>query len=280
MKAPGEEATPEQLVSLAGRVAVVTGGATGIGLATARRFAQAGASVLIGDLDAKGAAEVADRLDAEHGTGATVVGRGVDVSSEESVNELMAAAVERFGRLDVCANFAAVYPMTADELVDVLEFPIEEWEREISVNLTGSFICSRAAARRMVEAGNGGVIINTSTTVVDRYPGHRGMIAYATSKGAIEQLTMMLAAELGPRGVRAVAVKPTVIETPGMQEHMGSVAEVMGADEAFGELREVMPLRRFGSPDEVARIVLFAASDQAAFLTGSVIAADGGELTI
>jgi NAD(P)-dependent dehydrogenase (short-subunit alcohol dehydrogenase family) len=165
-------------------------------------------------------------------------------------------------------------------LIDVLDFPIEEWEREIAVNLTGSFICARAAARQMVAAGNGGVIINTSTTVVDRYPGHPGMVAYASSKGGIEQLTMMLAAELGPRGIRVLALKPTVIETPTMDEHMASVAEVTGAKEAFGKLKEIMPLRRFGTADDVARVALFAASDQAAFLTGCVLPADGGELTI
>jgi NAD(P)-dependent dehydrogenase (short-subunit alcohol dehydrogenase family) len=272
--------TTEQLTSLAGRAAVLTGAATGIGQATARRFAQAGASVLIADLDADRARKVAAELLDELGEGAVVESRGVDVRSEAQVEELMDAAVESFGRLDVCANFAAVFPMTKEALTDVLEFPLEEFEREVAVNLTGSFVCSRSAARRMVDAGNGGVIVNTSTTLVDRYPGHTGMVGYVTSKGGIEQLTMMLAAELGPRGIRAVAVKPTVIETPGMNEHMDAVADLMGVDEAFGELKELMPLRRFGSADDVARIILFAVSDQADFLTGCVIPADGGELTI
>ena len=277
----GDTAGPisnEDLLSLHGRAAILTGAATGIGLAVARRFAQAGAAVLIGDLDEERAVAVAGELSEE--LGAEVPAMRVDVSDESSVNALADAAVERFGRLDIWANFAAIFPMRPEGLIDVLDFPLEEWEREVAVNLTGSFICSRAAARRMVEAGNGGVIINTSTTVVDRYPGHPGMIAYASSKGGIEQLTMMLAAELGPRGIRVLALKPTVIETPTMDEHMSSVAEVTGAKEAFGELREIMPLRRFGTADDVARVALFAASDQAAFLTGCVLPADGGELTI
>lgn len=266
------------LISLEGRAAVLTGAAVGIGLATARLYAQAGAQVMIGDLDESRARSVAEELSTE--LGREIPAMAVDVSDEASVAALADAAVERFGRLDIWANFAAIFPMTPETLLDVLDFPVAEFEREVAVNLTGSFICAQAAARKMVDAGNGGVIVNTSTTVVDRYPGHPGMIGYAASKGGIEQLTMMLAAELGPRGIRVLAVKPTVIETPTMDDHMGSVAEVTGAGEAFGELREIMPLRRFGTSDEVARVFLFAASDQAAFMTGSVLPADGGELTI
>jgi NAD(P)-dependent dehydrogenase (short-subunit alcohol dehydrogenase family) len=278
MTRPSPEPAAE-LISLAGKVAVVTGAGQGIGRTVAERYAEAGARVLLADLDAERAAaaagEIAERL------GAEVVGLGVDVSAEDSVAALAAEAPSRFGRLDVWANFAATgYPKRIEGFYDVLDLPLEEWNRTIAVNLTGSFICSRAAAREMVAAGNGGVIINTSTTVVDRYPGHRGMLAYAASKGGIEQLTMMLAAELGPRGIRALALKPTVIETEGMGEHLEVVAELMGVEEAFGELGELMPLRRFGKPDDVARVALFAASDLAAFVTGCVLPADGGESVI
>jgi NAD(P)-dependent dehydrogenase (short-subunit alcohol dehydrogenase family) len=270
--------SPEQLVSLEGRVAVVTGAGQGIGRAVARRYAGAGARVVLADLNAAAAeaaaTELAGDLDAD------VVGLGVDVSSEQSVGELAALARERHGRLDVWANFAAVYPMRHEEFADALDFPLEQWNRTLAVNLTGSFLCSRAAAREMVAAGNGGVIINTSTTIVDRYPSHRGMLAYAASKGGIEQLTTMLAAELGPRGIRVLAIKPTIVATEGFTEHRGVLAEVMGVEEPFGELEQMMPLRRFGVPDDIARVALFAASDLAGFMTGSVLPADGGELTI
>jgi NAD(P)-dependent dehydrogenase (short-subunit alcohol dehydrogenase family) len=106
------------------------------------------------------------------------------------------------------------------------------------------------------------------------------MVAYASSKGGIEQPRMMLVAELGPRGIRVLALKPAVIATPGMSEHMGCDAAAMGAEKAFEDLRQVMPMRRFGTADEVARLALFAASDQAELLTGCVLPADGGELTI
>lgn len=273
MKRPPDEPA-ERLISLRDRVAVVTGAAQGIGRAVADRYARAGARVLVADIDDERAAAAARELSAT--LKADIAGVGVDVGSEGSVEALAEAALERHGRLDVWVNCAAVYPMRADELADVLDFPLEEWNRELAVNLTGSFLCSRAAARRMVAAGNGGVIINTTTTMVDRHPGHRGMLAYASSKGGIEQLTMMLAAELGPRGIRVVAVKPTVVETEGMTEHSEAVGELIGED-PWGGLAEAMPLRRFGAPDDVARVALFAASDLAEFVTGCVLPADGGE---
>jgi NAD(P)-dependent dehydrogenase (short-subunit alcohol dehydrogenase family) len=276
MTSPGDSL--QDLVSLRDRVAVVTGAAQGIGRQVARRYAEAGASVVLADLDSDGAAaaaaEISGELDAE------VRGAGVDISDEDSVGELAAGAAKPHGRLDIWANFAAVgYPKQVEGFHDALEFPLEEWNRTLAVNLTGSFLCSRAAAREMVSAGNGGVIINTSTTVVDRYPGHRGMVAYASSKGGIEQLTMMLAAELGPRGIRVLGIKPTVVETEGMGEHMEAVAKVMGTEEPWGELEELMPLRRFGQPDDIARVALFAASDLATFVTGCMLPADGGEQT-
>jgi NAD(P)-dependent dehydrogenase (short-subunit alcohol dehydrogenase family) len=259
-------------------VAVVTGAGQGIGRAVVRRFAGAGARVVLADLDAGRAKAVARELAEE--LSADAIGLGVDVSSEESVEALAKATTDRHGRLDVWANFAAVYPLTPDEFADVLDFPLDDWNRTVAVNLTGSFLCSRAAGRAMVAAGNGGVIINTTTTVVDRYPSHPGMVAYACSKGAIEQLTMMLAGELGPRGIRALALKPTLVETEGETAHLKALAEVTGTDDTFGELQAMMPLRRFGVPDDVACVALFAASDLARFMTGCVLPADGGELVI
>jgi len=266
----------EDPLSLEGKVAVVTGAGQGIGRRVAERFAAAGAHVLIGDLDEDRATRAAAELSG--GLGAEVEGVGVDVSSEESVSSLAGRAAGRYERLDVWANFAATgYPTDTRDFFAAEDYPLEMWNRVIDVNLTGSFLCSRAAAREMIKAGNGGVILLTSTTVVDRYPGHRGMVGYAASKGGIEQLTMVMAAELGAHGIRVLALKPTVIETEGMREHMDAVAEVIGSDEAFGELEQLMPLGRFGVPDDIARVAQFAASDMASFMTGCVIPVDGGE---
>jgi NAD(P)-dependent dehydrogenase (short-subunit alcohol dehydrogenase family) len=278
MNRPSEEPVDRPL-SLEGKVAVVTGAGQGIGRRVAERFAAAGARVFAGDLDEGRAGTAASELSDE--LGREVVGLGVDVSSEDSVSELARSATERSGRLDIWANFAATgYPTDPKDFFEAADYPLEMWNRVLSVNLTGSFLCSRAAAREMIKAGNGGVILLTSTTVVDRYPGHRGMVGYAASKGGIEQLTMVMAAELGPHDIRVLALKPTVVETEGMREHMDAVARVIDSDEAFGELEKMMPLGRFGVPDDIARVAQFAVSDLASFMTGVVIPVDGGESLI
>jgi NAD(P)-dependent dehydrogenase (short-subunit alcohol dehydrogenase family) len=278
MNRPSEEPADHPL-SLEGKVAVVTGAGQGIGRRVAERFAAVGARVFAGDLDegraGTAASELSDQL------GREVVGVGVDVSSEDSVSELARSVTERSGRLDIWANFAATgYPTDPKDFFEAADYPLEMWNRVLSVNLTGSFLCSRAAAREMIKAGNGGVILLTSTTVVDRYPGHRGMVGYAASKGGIEQLTMVMAAELGPHDIRVLTLKPTVVETEGMREHMDAVARVIDSDEAFGELEKMMPLGRFGVPDDIARVAQFAVSDLASFMTGVVIPVDGGESLI
>lgn len=263
------------LVSLRDRVAVVTGGGQGIGRAVARRYAEAGASVVVADLNEDRAQAVAAQI-ADEGMQAGAC--AVDVSSEDSVQGLAETALERCGRLDIWANFAAFYPMRPEQLTPALDFPLDQWRQTFDVNVTGSFLCSRAAARAMTQGGHGGVIINTSSTVVDRFPGHTGMLGYVSSKGVIEQLTMMLAAELGPHGIRVLALKPTIVDTEGFGEHIAMLTKTTGVD--FGELESMMPLRRFGQPDDIARVALFAASDLAGFMTGSVLPVDGGELAI
>ncbi|WP_040167291.1 SDR family NAD(P)-dependent oxidoreductase [Microbacterium gorillae] len=264
------------LISLRGRTAVIVGSAQGIGAATARRYAEAGANLILADLNLEAAEALASELAAKFDTDITA--HWVDVSDEEAVGKLAEAAVERTGRLDVWVNFTHYSPMGREEIVESEEFPMLTWKRSLDVNLTGCYLGARAAARAMIAAGNGGVIINTTSTVTDRYPGHAGMLGYASSKGGIEQLTMILAAELGKRGIRALALKPTVIDTPGVNEHLEAVEEASGRK--LGTFEDSMPMRRYGKPDEVARVALFAASDMSAFMTGSILTVDGGELTI
>jgi NAD(P)-dependent dehydrogenase (short-subunit alcohol dehydrogenase family) len=230
------------LVSLAGRVAVVTGGAQGIGAAIAARLAEAGARVVVGDL----ATEVP-----------------VDVADAASVAGLAERAVAEHGSLDIWVNNAGVYP--AKRAVDVAD---DAWDRVLDVNLRGAFVGAREAARRMIDAGRGGVIVNVTSTAAHRAT--PGFAPYTASKYGLRGLTQALAAELGPHGIRVVAVAPTVCSTPGLGD----------LDVDTAEFAARLPLRRVASPDDVARVVLFCASDLAALVTGSTVAVDAGELAV
>lgn len=252
-----------ELVSLDGRAAVVTGGAQGIGYAIASRLAEAGAEVVVADLDGKHAEYAADEIAERYGTKA--IGVAVDVAHPNEVRDLADRAMTEFGRLDVWVNNAGIYPFQP-----LLDMDDEEWRRVLAVNLDGAFAGSREAAKRMIEAGNGGVIVNITSTAAFRSHG-AGLAHYVASKHAVHGLTKSLAVELAPHGIRALAVAPTAIKTPG--------TELMTASEdVLDALVATLPLGRIGVPDDIARAVLFCASDLASFLTGSTIVVDAGDL--
>ena len=266
------------LISLAGRVAVVTGGAKGIGLGIARRFAEAGASVLLADVDDELGPKSAQELGESYGV-ATLY-RRVDVREAAEVEAAADAAVSELGGLDVWANIAGVYPVQADEFQVAATLGDAEWARMIGINLTGTFHGARAAARRMIEAGKGGVIINIQSTTTQKVPAP-GFAHYVASKGGIEALTKSLAVELGPYGIRVVSISPTMVATPGM------MAQKPVLTEAFGNVGDPhvlygsrLPLGRIATEDEIGRVALFLASDLAAVVTGSVVAADAGDLAV
>ncbi|HEU0247372.1 MAG TPA: SDR family NAD(P)-dependent oxidoreductase [Gaiellaceae bacterium] len=265
------------LISLASRVAVVTGGAKGIGRGVARRLAEAGAAVLVADLDDAAGHEAAGEL-AAHGVQA--MHRAVDVRNADEVEAVADAAVSELGGLDIWANIAGVYPVRADEFQVTPALTDAEWDRMIGINLTGTFHGARAAAKRMIDAGKGGVIINVQSTVTQKVPAP-GFSHYVASKGAIEALTKSLAVELGEHGIRVLSISPTMVATPGM------LAQKPVLTEAFGNVGDPhllygsrLPLRRIATEDEIGRVALFAASDLAAIMTGSVIAADAGDLAV
>jgi NAD(P)-dependent dehydrogenase (short-subunit alcohol dehydrogenase family) len=251
----------QDLISLQARRAVVTGGARGLGRAIARRLAEAGAAVLIGDIDEEGAKTAAEEMAARFGVAA--VASRLDVADPGSISAAADTAVAELGGIDIWVNNAGVYPSTP-----VLQLSDDDWDRVIRINLTGTFSGCREAARRMVHAGRGGVIINLSSIAGIRGRGP-GVSHYVASKHGIIGITRQLALEFAEARIRVLAIAPTIIVTPGVQ------AAQEGAD-----LERTLsgPLGRAGRPDDVARVALFCASDLSLFMTGSTLLVDAGEM--
>ena len=257
------------LISLEGRVAVVTGGAMGIGYSIARRLGDAGASVLIGDV-------VDTDVPVAHLTKETdgrILGTHLDVSDTQSIIACADLALDEFGGLDIWVNNAGIYPS-----VPLLQMTDEAWDRVLDVNLRGSFVGAREAARRMAYGDGGGVIINIASTA-GYQAGGPGMAHYVSSKHAMLGLTKSLAIELGPDNIRVLAVAPTLIETPGIDAGRDAFRSA-GMGDLIDNSAQRLALGRVGVPDDVARAVLFAASDLALFMTGSTLLVDGGDVAL
>ena len=258
------------LVDLSGKVAVVTGAAQGFGFACARRLAEVGASVVVAD-------RRRDRLDAAHerlaDAGWQVASAECDIASEADVERLMATALSTFGRLDVLVNNAAAYSN-----VRIDEMPRDRFAGVLDVNVNGAFWCARQAARQMIEQGSGGVIVNV-TSIDALHPTSKGMSHYTTSKHALWGLTKCLALELGPSGIRTNAVAPGPSLTEGAIEYIKAGApEGLDVERQWAEAAGRVPMRRWADPDEIARAVVFLASDLSAYLNGAQIVVDGGYL--
>jgi NAD(P)-dependent dehydrogenase (short-subunit alcohol dehydrogenase family) len=251
-----------ELMSLAGRVAVVTGAAVGVGAAISARLVEAGASVVLADLDEAGARGTAAGL---HETRAA--GHVVDVSEPESVGELAEFARARFGPPDIWVNNAGIYPRAG-----VLDMRPDQWRRVLDTNLNGAFYGSQAAGRMMAPRG-GGVIVNVASASAFRAPA-ADLSHYVASKAGVVGLTRSLAVELGPSGIRVLAVAPVLVPTRNALELLGG----RDAEAAVAATAARIPLRRVPQPDDIARVVLFAASGLASMVSGSTLVVDGGQL--
>jgi NAD(P)-dependent dehydrogenase (short-subunit alcohol dehydrogenase family) len=245
----------------AGKVAIVTGGSLGIGEAAARGFAAEGAHVVIASRDAEAGAAAAARIGATGGSGLHVP---TDVADESQVEALVGTTLARFGRLDILVNNAALYIQG-----DVSQTTGDDWNRVLAINLTGAFLGTRHAVDAL--AASRGVVINVSSEA--GLVGIAGQVAYNVSKAGMIALTRSCALDLAPRGIRVNCVCPGTTATPLVDAALARAADPVAARR---RLESIRPLDRLGTADEIASAILYLASPEAAYATGSVLAIDGG----
>ena len=253
----------ELRVDLHGKSAVITGSATGIGSAIATRFASAGAAVIVNypSEQERGHAEEVARTIRSSGTEKVELVRA-DVSQEKDADALIASCVTRFGGIDILVNNAGI-----EQSHPLVDTPLDVWERIVRVNLTGTFLCSRAAARAMIERRRGGRIINISSVHEDLAMPNNA--AYCASKGGIRMLMRTLALELAPHGITVNDVAPGAVAT---RINRGEREDPQDRKELIDEI----PLRRIGDPDEIAALCTYLASEAAGYVTGATYVIDGG----
>lgn len=245
------------------RVAVITGGAAGIGAATVKMFVAEGAKVVIGDMNAQAAGELIAEL-GEKGLGDRVRFQSVDVSEEDQVVELMALAETDFGGIDIVFNNAGI----GGAIGSVLELDVDHWDQTFAVMARGVFLGIKHGGRVMRDSGSGGSIINTAS--IAALSGCGGPLAYSATKAAVANITMNAAVELAHLNIRVNAVCPGIIFTDLM--HRGH------ADGAEETIEKIQPMEMRGEPEHIASMVRFLASDESAFVTGTTQVVDGGYL--
>ncbi|MGG1662311.1 SDR family NAD(P)-dependent oxidoreductase [Brevibacillus sp. NRS-1366] len=243
-------------MKLVNKVAIITGGASGIGETTVRLFASEGAKVVIADFSPRGI-ELADQLSAE---GYEALYVKTDVTKEDEVKHMVSATVEKFGKVDILfANAGIAKDSAAHKL------SLDDWQRTIDINLTGVFLCDKYVIEQMLAQGTGGAIVNCGS--IHSHAGKAGVTAYSSAKGGVKLLSQTLGITYAKQGIRVNAVCPGYIDTP----------LIAGRNEEMNQhLINLHPMGRLGRPEEVAKAVLFLASDDASFVTGTSLLVDGG----
>jgi len=242
---------------LDGKVAIVTGGASGIGKRTAEVFVEEGARVVIADLNADGVAAMVAQLGHAYADGVQL-----DIRDEEAVKRMVDQAFRRFGRLDIALNNAGTGGFSP-----IHQHALEEWERIVGICLTGTFLCIKHEAMRLIGQGQGGSIINVAS--MNAIQAAEGFAAYCSAKAGVAMLTKVAALELGRHRIRVNGIGPGLIHTPLSQ----LLTSVPGLEDAF--VHE-SPIGRVGEPEDIARLALYLASDESSLMTGQTLFIDGG----
>ena len=250
-----------QLFDLTGKAAIVTGGAMGIGQGIALRLAEAGAGVLITDINLEAANNTVNQIRSKGGKAEAIK---ADASSVADAKRTVQETVRAFGRLDIIVNNAGIYPFAP-----ALQMTEELWDKVLDINLKGLFFYSQAAAQEMMNEGHGGKIINIAS--IDALHPTGNLVHYDASKGGVVMVTKALALELGPHNIMVNAIAPGGIQTPGASGPVTS-------DEFLQAFISRIPLRRVGVPDDIAKVVFFLASGASDYMTGSLVVVDGGVL--
>jgi NAD(P)-dependent dehydrogenase (short-subunit alcohol dehydrogenase family) len=245
------------LFSLEGRVAIVTGAASGLGRAIAGGLAEAGAFIVLGDLPGTALEQAAGEIGADRGLAVEV-----DVTSRSDVERLVDSAMAARGRIDALVNSAGIGGRGA-----AVEYPTELWDRVLATNLSGTFNCCQLAGRHMLETGSGSIVNIAS---IGGLVGYAGSVGYQASKGGVVQITRTLAVEWAAKGVRVNAIAPCTFETPVVARQRSAEPDLYPA------MLARIPMGRFGEPEEIVGPALFLVSDASVMVTGHVLTVDGG----
>jgi 2-deoxy-D-gluconate 3-dehydrogenase len=251
-----------QLFDLTGKAAIVTGGAMGIGQGIALRLAEAGAAVMVADINLEAAHTTVNQIRSKGGKAEAIK---ADASSVTDARRTVQETVRTFGRLDILVNNAGIYPFAP-----ALQMTEELWDKVLDINLKGLFFYTQAAAQEMMNEGHAGKIINIAS--IDALHPTGNLVHYDASKGGVVMVTKSLALEFGPHNITVNAIAPGGIQTP------GGASSPAPSDEFMQTFIARIPLRRMGFPDDIAKVVLFLSSGASDYMTGSLVVVDGGFL--